>query len=103
MDEKQEWHLFDDEEKTTLAVPKSFATKLREEYKGSNDLGRLFNWAKEEFEYKDSITNEDLLEAIQDRETDYNNSISIDDIQNLVESQLSRLTIDKRSGDVMLE
>lgn len=60
-----------------------FADKLRLDYKGHNDLERLKNWKE--------INN------------DYKNSISLEDIETVVESQLSRLTIDNRTGEVNLE
>lgn len=76
-------------ETTTLAVSKQFAENLREDYDGRNDMERLHQWAEEQFGYNDSITNEDLMEAIQDIEAEsYNDSIDIDEIRDVVESKL---------------
>lgn len=51
---------------TTLAVPKEFRRRLHEEFEGGNDFERLKSWAEKEYGYKNSISNEELLDAILD-------------------------------------
>ncbi|MFB6208509.1 MAG: hypothetical protein ABEJ56_00030 [Candidatus Nanohaloarchaea archaeon] len=76
-------------ETTTLAVPRKFADMLREGFAGSNDYERLKNWAEDEYGYKDSITNEDLMQAIEDiQQESYKDSISQDEVREAVENAL---------------
>lgn len=53
-------------ELTTLAVPKEFRRRLHEEFEGGNDFERLKSWAEKEYGYKNSISNEELLDALLD-------------------------------------
>jgi len=86
---------------TTLSVPKEFAEHLRKDFSGSNDFERLENWASDigKDSYNKDITNEDLLEAIEENQTSYNNPITIENMEDL----MRRLSIDGRTGDVILE
>jgi len=65
------------EENTTLSVPKDFANRLRDNYRGSNDWQRLHNWAEDTYQDTEKITNEDLAELIESRDS-YKNDISLD-------------------------
>jgi len=56
----------EDNELTTLAVPKAFAKKLREEVDGHNDYARLKNWAKDGESYNDSITLTEIKSVMND-------------------------------------
>jgi len=69
---------------TTLSVPKEFAEHLREDVEGGNDYERIHNWAEENFCSKDKVNNEDLLEAINNKEG-YNNSITEKELEEKLE------------------
>ena len=60
----------DKDQQTTLAVTKEFAHTLREDFDGSNDMERLNNWAEDKYGYKDSITNEDIVEKLENLDID---------------------------------
>lgn len=92
-----------------MSVPKDFAENLREQYDGTNDWQRLHDWAEKTY-YKNSITNEDIVAKIQELneklddfeqkpDQSYNDSITVEDI----ESVIQRMTIDRRTGEVILE
>ena len=49
----------EENETSTLAVPKKFRKKLVKEFDGRNDMERLKNWKQES--YKEPINNEDEL------------------------------------------
>lgn len=55
---------------TTLSVPKDFASRLRKDYDGHNDLERLENWKSEDTKdsYNEDITNKELLKKIKEIE-----------------------------------
>ena len=76
------------EDNTTLSVPKDFANKLRQDFEGSNDWQRLHNWAKDTYKQSDSVKNEDLLQKLEDKDG-YNNSITVDDIEDAVSRAIS--------------
>ena len=77
------------EDNTTLSVPKDFADRLRQNFDGSNDWQRLHNWAEDTYKHTDSIHNKDLLEKLDELDG-YNNSITVDDVEDAVSRAIER-------------